>query len=291
VRAFQDGLRAIRAFTVRKLDNPATQNSAFMANPLIIDDAESVTDKSGRGANAYEAARFSTGRGFMMYYSLTLNRDTALSIAMLSNQGNEMRLNLIPQPMERQVFDADGNPGNEIRNQWTVISAGNAKGNQDVCLRAQITVSNIQNAYNFAWDGNTPLFPYWGITIPNCMGNDVETPPDILITVQIFDLLGNLVASPDKNRCLGVVITGEAAFAIGNGRYAQSVSFDYDYLIKNKDASGGSPCGFLPAWNGLNNKGRLVAPGGYLVKMTVSSKCMEPQVSDIKLIMTNAKLK
>jgi len=59
--------------------------------------------------------------------------------------------------------------------------------------------------------------------------------------------------------------------------------------MTRKDANNGSPCGILPAWNALNNKGRLVAPGGYIIRMVVSDQISEPQIINTKLIMTRKK--
>jgi hypothetical protein len=281
-------VRDIRAFTVRKSGQPATENSTFMDMAYIVTKGIEIVDKPDRG-NPYEGARFNEKKQYIMCYRLHLNPDTSASINLLSNIGNEMQLTIMAQPIDHQTKDAANVSGNGFENVWVEIRPGLATS-MVACTQNQITQADIHDALRFRWLGDDPLFPWWGATIVNYNAtelNDSVPPLDIYITIHIFDILGNLVASPEYHPCLQLTIPGTIFRSPENDdKYLQTFSIDYPYVVQ-KAGIGGFPCGIVVAWNGLNNKGRLVAPGGYIVKMIINNQILEPSESTLKLIMTN----
>jgi hypothetical protein len=128
--------------------------------------------------------------------------------------------------------------------------------------------------------------------------------PMITINVRIFDAIGNAVASYLSHPTLSSKITMleirkflnmhevedrmnrmslkelQSHFDISKARspidpdtlrplYPPTINLGYDFFIKDNNRSI-YPSFPLPAWNGINNRGRIVAPGGYIAKISVS---------------------
>jgi hypothetical protein len=120
--------------------------------------------------------------------------------------------------------------------------------------------------------------------------------------VQIFDLLGNLVATPAQNKSLKIEYTAEDIkkflkmedidcnklndyvknnkyFVVdGEGSdpdtlvpiYGSTITIGYEVM---KEAHDNQEQGqVVPAWNCVNIKGRLVAPGGYIARQTITAQ-------------------
>jgi hypothetical protein len=128
--------------------------------------------------------------------------------------------------------------------------------------------------------------------------------------VMIFDLLGNLTASSTTNKSLKVeyslndvkrflnmdsllcsaVDTSRYILLRGQGvakdtlmpRYPSTLSIGYEFMKQNKDRRG------VPSWNCLNAKGRLVAPGGYIVSQQITALGKTEKITK-KLIVTSKK--
>jgi hypothetical protein len=79
----------------------------------------------------------------------------------------------------------------------------------------------------------------------------------------------------------------EEAFGTPDGTFAETKLIGYNYLQENVRAKGKVPCGIMLAWNCVNNKGRVVAPGGYLVRIVVDNS-VNKSVSTARLIVDNS---
>jgi hypothetical protein len=269
----------------------------MIKDSLYVDSAREVTGGTG-DANPYEAEHFTSSNAAMMYYELYLDPNPK-SLSKLSNASNEMSLSthLISNSQARDLAE---NGGNNAANRWARIISGKLV-NPVACNVNQITVSDIHQSMTYAWnldETNTlvPAFPWWGGTITNPYSDTADPnflkDKHIIFSVYIFDLLGNMVASPNHNACLQKIYTIDELFKVDNGtgyNKTQSVNFGWLNARANPSGSGGSPCQVVPAWNALNNKGRLVAPGGYIVKLVINNGVDAPDVSTLKLIMTNKK--
>lgn len=131
--------------------------------------------------------------------------------------------------------------------------------------------------------------------------------PMVTIAVTVFDPLGNLVASPathsymkkeitaaDIRSFLNINATEEAIERMAlkelqshfevtrsgtpiepdilRSLYPPSVTLGYDYFVR-EHAKSNHCCGYpnfpLPVWNCVNRRGRVVATGGYIAKVSV----------------------
>jgi hypothetical protein len=145
--------------------------------------------------------------------------------------------------------------------------------------------------------------------------------------VSIFDLLGYLVASPSTNKGLHAEYTIgqireylgmagiearlqtmnlteiETYFSISPARfgtnapdtlrplYPTTVTLGYDFLSKNcgpHSGTNGNKGMCVAAWNCLNGKGRLVAPGGYIARQFIRAGTEVTEVTR-KMVVTNRK--
>jgi hypothetical protein len=132
--------------------------------------------------------------------------------------------------------------------------------------------------------------------------------------VRIYDLLGNMVVSPTTNRSLKIEFTVNGLkklldstavdttpvtcgsnlsnYSIHEGvnntpdtlkpMFQPIIPFGYEEMKRFR----GTGFSVLPTWNCLNAKGRLVAPGGYIVVQTITALNKREQVTR-KLIVTS----
>ena len=137
---------------------------------------------------------------------------------------------------------------------------------------------------------------------------------DLLITADatVFDLLGNVVASSATNKALRVTYTASdlkeflgmpdvpscgsidsSKYDVVPGqngektrlypKYPLTLSLGYETMVKVKNTGKQ----VVPMWNCLNGKGRLVAPGGYIVIENINVLGKNMPVITRKLIVTS----
>ena len=175
----------------------------------------------------------------------------------------------------QNVSDLLGNNCTGADNRKTLLST-KEPGKNVICNLMLITYAEQNDALTLSWSSEsggteTPLFPWWGFTLVNpTASNQTHKPPDIRVSNYIFDLLGNLVANPSSNPSLIVVLDAEKLFGNGDGTYKKFAEFGLKNLqVCRSQGSQLTGCGLF--WNALNRKGRLVAPGGYVVRMILSN--------------------
>jgi hypothetical protein len=140
---------------------------------------------------------------------------------------------------------------------------------------------------HLVWDEDVPLFPWWGYTLVNsCRDMDMADCPDPEISIYIFDLFGNLVADPQSHpNTLHRVLDAQELWGSGQ-KYAEAGLADLKLCMEGGVASNNCPL----YWNALNKKGRLVAPGGYLVKRVITDK-LNPPVEVIEKLIIRSQAK
>ena len=204
----------------------------------------------------------------------------------------KIRLNMWPTLPGHIVVDMYGNSCFGRANRWAYLDAEPGYAPLS-CQQFNPTAADRFDGLWLRWgkqegvDGlpeAVPLFPWWGDELTNPYSdNNLLPPPDPVISIHIFDLFGNLVADPVSNPSLSVELNADDLWLQADGTYASTVSLDYSYL---KDCHNDySNC--IPVWNCVNSKGRLVAPGGYIVKKVINNKVDPPEESTLKLIITS----
>jgi hypothetical protein len=242
----------------------------------------------------------------------------------------------------RQITDAAGNSGCEGVNVSAVLE--NDLTVNAICNVSGRTMVDRYEAFNFGWSISNeagsvgepvPDFAYFGFEVNLSLLNTAGGPladnlratscgPYIVVDydpntvfvsseVRIYDLLGNLVASPVTNKALKVayyvadvkkflgmdtllncgsidpskfdVIPGQ------NGapdklmmRYPSTLALGYEFMRAAHDRN--EPNQVVPSWNCLNSKGRLVAPGGYIVSQTITA-LNNPEKVTKKIVVTS----
>jgi len=278
-----------RAFSSRTQE---TIDTSVCSNPRIVESIVEGSTEIGL-ANKAEAENFSPTNS-MMFVRVML-KDTIAAINLFGT-GAAIRLTEFPQPS--QIRDLSENGGNQRPNHWVSVES-NKPVNQPVCEVAAPTLVNRNEMMTFSYSNGIPNFYWVGPTLTNPLqapeGKDsvLARTLKIRLSIYIFDLLGNLVASPDINKCLQAEIPYKEIFEMkqGSNTYTSTKNMDYSWLKqKTGESSNHSPCGVLPAWNGLNNNGRLVAPGGYIVKLTVFNGLSSSTEPPMRMIVTNKKV-
>lgn len=280
----------IKAFVKRSIAVKSKVDSGFMTNPAIVSDFSEITTSELGESDPRESWNYAPNNGKMMYCRIVLS-DSSRSVSELSSGGIEMRLAVSASVQGLQIFDLSMNSGNSQPNRWVPINPAKPLS-EIVCRVFQRTEADIKDMPGFGWDPvtNEPLFPFWGVVARNPYnGSDMPAGKFFSLSIFVFDLLGNQVASPDQNPCLNVRIPYETLFATDSvTRLTRNL--DFNYLVTQAGLKGTqSPCGILPAWNGLNNKGRIVAPGGYIIKLVADNQMQTREESNLKLILTNKK--
>jgi hypothetical protein len=222
-------------------------------------------------------------------YSFELEPDSA---SLFMENASAVRLNVsgISNHMPRDAF---GNHVNGRPNREVALTHG--QGSPDVvCDLTMTSTADVWSAFNLAWSWvttpeggseNVPLFPWWGITLVNpCRGIPIEQCPDGSHQIYIWDVLGNVVADPETNASLKVILKADVLWADGKKSITIGLEELRDYLINNN-----SSAVYPLFWNGLNNRGRRVAPGGYIIKRTIFDGVNKPVVVHEKLIFKNPK--
>jgi hypothetical protein len=165
-----------------------------------------------------------------------------------------------------------------------------------LCELTLISTSDRNDMIALRWGADpadpaqqVPLFPWWGYTIINPYSNDnTQRPPDLRIELYIFDLLGNLVADPLNNPSLGMTVDAFLLWGNPDNTFNKTAEVGLEELQGCWGQGETRPC-LMPYWDGLNKKGRLVAPGGYVVKRIFNDQINGPIEIMDKLIVTNTK--
>jgi hypothetical protein len=319
------------SITALSLVNSGVDDTFFMTSRI----SDVITNN--RVYNKWQAWDLQSGSGTMAY-ELEIRGDAEAYF-----RPNEALMRFNPVNGNRQLLDYAGNSGSGGENRKARLE--NDDSQPVLCNVSGPTIVNRYDALNYSWttiteDGkpvDVPLFSYFGfdvkldisasintlqnmVLINNCGNYEYWDYPanDILLhaDVAIFDLLGNLVASPSANKSLRIDYTAsdiKRIFGMPLGvpqcgaidtskydilqkpggakpdllipKYPSVLSFGYKVLLDNKNSS--TPV--VPMWNCLNAKGRLVAPSGYIViqSITVLGQPM-PNVTR-KLVVTSKK--
>ncbi|OGJ92889.1 MAG: hypothetical protein A2248_08460 [Candidatus Raymondbacteria bacterium RIFOXYA2_FULL_49_16] len=306
---------SITAFTI---DYRTRTDSGFMSTAIL------EASPSGRVYDTLEAWSYDGDAAYTMTYEAVVNKD---SNAVFIPGMTKIRFSV--KPVNTQFADATGNRGCVSANRKAVL-VSDGQTDAYVCSLIGTTIISRYDAMTFAWGGSTeggtpqavPLFHFFGFTV-NMLQIVADNPrtfviiddavisgrhfvvcdfdtttPLIETMVKIYDVYGNLVASPATNAALSASFTvGSLREFMGFGAiendlatltisdieksysiteavspsdpdtlrpiYPTTLSLGYDYLSGRCGPSTGRDL-CMPAWNCLNAKGRLVAPGGYV---------------------------
>ncbi|MFH0921095.1 MAG: vWA domain-containing protein [Fibrobacterota bacterium] len=353
--AFPAGL-----FSDFKLLKGLTLENNGHADSLFMADAISKGERIDRVFDPMPAWNYANEPTKMMTCWLMLNSNTQNTF-----RPNVSLLRFSVDPFNLEFTDMAGNKACGAANRPLVLTNDNSVAVHICDVSGNTVVSRYESA-QFSWspstDGSTskpkPDFPYFGFTVNlswlmdskerNTVLNDSvfiggnrfvlcdfnPAVPFIVTEVTIFDLLGNLVATPATNKSLKASFTvddirkykNSAAdtgyqnltvidtnfsgmtlndikryYTISEHRtgthdpdtlrpiYPPTLTLGYDYLYEKSAANlAGMETRDIPvpAWNCLNSKGRLVAPGGYLVQQYIRTGGTNTEVSR-KLIVTS----
>ncbi|MBL8028993.1 MAG: hypothetical protein JNL74_21400 [Fibrobacteres bacterium] len=261
-------------------------DSFFLKDDTIVSGFEARTDLGS--SHVLESG--AGGGNSLVYVRLTLAA-TSRAALYLSATGPRIRFALSgSSPFRDRALELDGlvSPSVEV----AIVSSANA--NMSSCRTIGITQVGMPASLSFdSYDKDgTPKYPWWGAVLvnplPNAPYDDVKD-RKVRLTATIYDVLGNLVASPDFHKCLHVEMSWDEAFKEdGSNGYSATKLIGYTYLTRNVYSKGITPCGVVLAWNCHNNKGRVVAPGGYLIRIVVDNS-VNQTVSTSKLIITGNK--
>jgi hypothetical protein len=148
------------------------------------------------------------------------------------------------------------------------------------------------------WWGQELVNPFWSSEMGGCSdsGNTAaiitrmkETPVEVMI--YIYDMFGNLVAGPEDHPSLKVARTAYELFWEGEdaltGSCKKTAVMDYNTLKGCSNRTNGDYSNCMLVWNCINAKGRLVAPGGYIVRKVINTSMDPLEEEIIKVIVTS----
>jgi hypothetical protein len=276
--------RNMTLFTVTRTDG--VLDSSFLANERIVAGFDARTDVG----LSHRLEGGASSSGSLVYIRLT-HTDSVIALRYLSGSGALLRFAQSSNGLFKDKgLELDGSlaPSVDVKISSVSdvsVSACRAIGPTRADLPAAMNWRNIDP------ETKAPAYPWWGAVLvnplPNATSSDVAD-RKVRLTITIYDVIGNLVASPDFQKCLSLELDWEKAFGDGTGNYSETKLLGFNYLVDNVINRNITPCGVMLAWNCVNNKGRVVSPGGYLVRMLVDNS-VNQTVSTAKLIIGNGK--
>jgi len=175
----------------------------------------------------------------------------------------------------------------------------NNNGTQNTVIATGIIIDN--RTYVLCDVDTTLAFVISDVTIFDILGNEVATPTShktlhseyTVLDIRKLTGMDNTIENIDTMSAANLINYFKISESHSSApdtlrpRYPSKINFGYDYMLKVCGPnSGESIC--MPSWNCLNSKGRLVAPGGYIISHQVRSGS-KISVQNKKLIITSGK--